>query len=93
MDKALEAKIKLITDRAVDLKKFELIKLICESYTAGEGGRITDCTVLDLISGIVSGNISKVRKAMSSLKFENFTSRLDYSKLEMFTGDIRKGSF
>lgn len=96
MDKKLEKEAMLLMDRALDLKKFALIKLICESYAKGEFGddpEIVAPSVMTFIGGVINQDISKVKKGMSSLNFEKFKSKLDYSKLEMFTGAVKKGVF
>ena len=74
-----------LMDRSKDLQKYDLIKLVYESYSKGEFGddpEIVAPSVLAFIGGVLVDDVSKVRKAMSSLKMEKFLSGLPSFKLE-----------
>jgi len=74
-----------LMDRSKDLQKYDLIKLVYESYSKGEFGddpEIVAPSVLAFIGGGLVDDVSKVRKAMSSLKMEKFLSGLPSFKLE-----------
>jgi hypothetical protein len=74
-----------LMDRFKDLQKYDLIKLVYESYSKGEFGddpEIVAPSVLAFIGGVLVDDVSKVRKAMSSLKMEKFLSGLPSFKLE-----------
>jgi hypothetical protein len=79
-----------LIDRSKDLQKFDLIKLVYESYSKGEFGddpEIVAPSILAFVGGIFTDDVSKVRKAMSSLKMEKFLSGLPPFKLEkLFNG-------
>ena len=79
-----------VMERSKDLQKFDLIKLVCESYSKGEFGddpEMVAPTVLAFIGGVFTNDVSKVRKAMSTLKTEKFLSGLAPYKLEkLFNG-------
>ena len=79
-----------LMDRSKDLQKYDLIKLVYESYSKGEFGddlEIVAPSVLAFIGGVLLDDVSRVRKAMSSLKMEKFLSGLPSFKLEkLFSG-------
>ena len=82
-----EQLIEKTLQRTKDLQKFDLIKLICESYSRGEFGddpEMVAPSVLAFIGGVFTDDASKVRKAMATLKTEKFLKGLDPYRLEIF---------
>jgi hypothetical protein len=90
-----EELVKKVMDRSKDLQKFDLINLVCKSYSKGEFGddlEVLAPTVLAFIGGILMDDASKARKALSTMKTEKFLSGLSPYELEKYgKGKIHGG--
>ncbi len=83
--KELQDLTRKVIDRNRDLLKYDLLKLVSESYSKGEFGDDPEMiapVVLAFFGGVLTDDVSKVRQAMSTLKMEKFLSGLSPYKLE-----------